>query len=105
QKLQLALKESWSKLESELELLVGRYIVLGSARAENHIYHDALGTRSVYYSTDHSVVSSHYNLLARMLNSSAMRTWDQSRMAMDLTKAPTIRQLLPNFRLNYSTRQ
>lgn len=105
QKLQLALKESWSNLESELDLLVGRYVVLGSARAENHIYHDALGTRSVYYSTDHSVVSSHYNLLARMLNSSAMRTWDQSRMAMDLTKAPTIRQLLPNFRLNYSTRQ
>ena len=95
---------SEEKFEDELDLLVGRYVVVVSDQDNNFVYHDALGTRSVYYSTASNDVSSHFNLLLEMLQIEKETDWDEARMAMDLTMSSQIRQLLPNFRLNCSSR-
>lgn len=93
-------EQSIESFEYELDLLVGRYVVVVSTKNQVVVYHDALGTRSVYYSTTSKDVASHYNLLAETLAVEQDRTWDEARMAMDLTLSPQIRQLLPNFRLD-----
>lgn len=99
-----AYEVSETKFEDELDLMVGRYVVVVSTSKNNFVYHDALGTRSVYYSTTSDDVSSHFNLLAETIQAESDRTWDEARMAMDLTPSSQIRQLLPNFRLNCESR-
>lgn len=100
QRLLEAFEAGESEFESETDLLVGRYLLVVSSGEQTFVYNDALGTRSVYYSIDGSVISSHFHLLARKLGIETDHAWDERRMAMDLSMSSDIRQLLPNFRLN-----
>jgi hypothetical protein len=51
-----------------IDNLSGRFIILCNFENHYEIYQDACGTRSVYYSTDTCVVSSHFNLLIENLD-------------------------------------
>ena len=99
-----ALELGTANLEAEIDLLVGRFVLVIAEDSNCIVYNDAMGTRSVYYATNESSVASHYNLLAETVDCEQIRTWDEARMSMDLTKSAEIRQLLPNFRLDCSTR-
>ena len=99
-----ALELGTANLEAEIDLLVGRFVLVIAEDSNCIVYNDAMGTRSVYYATNESSVASHYNLLAETVDCEQIRTWDEARMSMDLTKSAEIQQLLPNFRLDCSTR-
>lgn len=88
------------EFECEFDNFVGRFVLLINSPTECCVFNDALGTRSIYYAVDQQAVSSHYNLLATKLGEAPVRTWQESRMAMDLTKSSQINQLLPNFKLD-----
>lgn len=104
-KLVHALERGTSEFEAELDFLVGRFVLITVKNSQCHIYHDALGTRSIYYATNKCNIASHFNLLLLDSEIDPPRTWRESRMAMDLTKSSAIRQLLPNFKLNANTRE
>src|SRR5699024_6933686 len=90
QRLLHAYKTGEVEFESEFDYFVGRFVLIINSPSECTVFNDALGTRSIYYSVDREAVSSHYNLLEAKLNASPIRTWQESRMAMDLTKSPEI---------------
>ena len=93
------------EFEKETDLLVGRYVLIIIDGPNCYVSNDALGTRSIYYSTKRSAISSHYNLIAKDTAAKPVRAWNEARMAMDLTLSSDIQQLLPNFRLNCSNLQ
>lgn len=58
-----SLLKSKSEFLDGLDLLSGRFLVILYYNNEFELYQDACGLRSVYYSTESCVVSSHVNLL------------------------------------------
>lgn len=91
-------------LEDELYDLGGRYAVLISNRSGTWVYHDAAGTRAVYYDIVSGLVGSHYDMLARLCASRPSKLHRIETLRLDLrnrfTAHSEILALLPNHRLD-----
>lgn len=59
---------SFSDFLDELDYVAGRYIVLYRHEGELHVTQDALGLRSVFYSSRFRCMSSHYHLLREIIS-------------------------------------
>lgn len=100
-----ALSRSRQDFERELDYVGGRFIAIAWKDGKCHLYQDAVGARSVYYRLDDDLITSHFELAQSGGKKSAEVPWRRSRMAMDLTSDESIRQLLPNFRLDLCSRE
>lgn len=87
-----------------LESAVGRWAIIMGTDAGVHVYHDAIGARSVFYAVDGSCVASHVGLVAENHPDAAVRRADRRQVssdyALDLTELDAVRALLPNFLLD-----
>ena len=94
-----------SGIAEALGEIVGRWVLLvRPATGGLHVFHDAIGTRSVFYSTDGEAIASHVDLImtvhGRVADAGASRRPVSQMYAFDLTEVDHIRALLPNFRLD-----
>lgn len=90
-------------LEDELYDLGGRHAVMASNGQETWVYHDAAGSRSVYYDTANGNVGSHYDMMAMLNRRPAEHAGTVGKLRLDLRNRYTahsdIECLLPNHRL------
>lgn len=90
-------------LEDELYDLGGRYAVIVSSDKGTWIYHDAAGSRAVYFDSSNGNVGSHYDMMARLNRRPAEHTGTIGKLRLDLRNRYTahseIECLLPNHRL------
>lgn len=104
-----SLLASW--LDSEglfhdrLDRLAGRFVLSVGDKTKAFVYHDATGLRSVYYSLDSELVVSHANLLAHLEPHKKAFPYKAVSHSADLTVFKRVRQLLPNFRLDVTTKK
>lgn len=86
----------------------GRYCLLLHLQGQTRVYHDAHGSRTVYWRTDSGTVSSHFDILER-LHPTAENTHPLSKLTIgarwEHTRDLNIRALLPNHRLELEDRQ
>lgn len=91
-------------LEGELYDLGGRYAVFASNGQDTWVYHDASGTRAVYYDVGSGNVGSHFDMLERLCVYRPVGSSPIEKLRLDLrnrrTAHPEILSLLPNHRLN-----
>lgn len=91
-------------LEGELYDLGGRYAVIASNERGTWVYHDAAGTRAVYYDVGSGNVGSHFDMLERLCVHRPSRPNRIETLRLDLrnryTTHPEILSLLPNHRLD-----
>lgn len=91
-----------------LDLMSGRFVILLYRNRELVVYNDAIGSRTVYYSSGRRVIASHINLL-RMYESAELvgRQFQPSELdwAADFTPWSGLYSLLPNYRLVVDTLQ
>ena len=88
--------------EQELEYLAGRYVLFVCDGESTHVYHDAMGNRTVYYSEETRTVASHLKLISEVDDREYQRltgNFKALRWAADYTPFRNLRILLPNFRL------
>lgn len=90
-------------LHRRIARIGGRYVIIIKHDSDLWVYNDATGLRSVYYTLDESIVASHLNLLTLLDPHTPSFSAKDTMRAMDLTPYPSVRQLLPNFRLNLAT--
>lgn len=98
-------ERSESAFEEHLGRVNGRYVVILSFRGEVHVYNDAVGLRSVYYSLTSDLICSHVNLLLELEPHEQVLSVKVANRAMDATAFAQVRQLLPNFRLAPNSRE
>ena len=95
---------SLGALEGELYDLGGRYAVIASDERGTWAYHDAAGTRAIYYDIGNGNVGSHYDMLARLHAYQPTQPNNIETLRLDLrnryTAHPEILSLLPNHRLD-----
>lgn len=98
-----ALSIGWLAFEEAMDTLCGRFLIVAGRIGEVYVYQDCVGARSAYYELDRGIVASHFRLLEKIcqLPPEPSTEWRNFRMAMDLTPVRSIRQLLPNFKLDY----
>ena len=97
--LSAALSSSETAFLDRLDLLAGRWIVLTSQGGTVRLYHDAVGTRSVYYDAENRAASSHATLLGAAFDRSPSGVTKPS-MTWGLSSHEGVRALLPNHRLD-----
>lgn len=87
--------------------MCGRHLIVLHFRGNTWIYNDAIGNRTVYYSADQSIAASHVQLLNRVAphelidNSLEDIRVAEYQWAADLTPYKSVRNLLPNHKLNW----
>ena len=90
-------------LAAALDWLVGRWVLIFASQHGVHVFHDAVGSRSVFYAEDGSVFASHARLLTSNHASADVRAAQPRQVtqdyALDQTEVDGIRALLPNFSL------
>lgn len=100
-----ASEESLKDFESLLNEMVGRHFIILGKGTETYMYGDPLGNRTIYYSTLRPLVSSHLELLLEFEPHPKIETgFKSTRWAADYTVAEDVRILLPNFRLDFTSR-
>ena len=100
-----AAERSLEDFESILNEMAGRHFIILGKGSETFIYGDALGNRTIYYSTQSSLVASHLELLLEFEPHPKIGSgFKSTRWAADYTMAKDVRILLPNFRLNFTNR-
>ncbi|MFD3799882.1 hypothetical protein ACFWQJ_02100 [Kocuria palustris] len=92
------LTSSESEFLDRLDLLAGRWIVLAAQAGRLRLYHDAVGTRSVYFDADNRAAASHASLLGSIFDHEPSGVVKPS-MTWDLSSHEGVRALLPNHRL------
>ena len=100
--LSAALSSSETAFLDRLDLLAGRWIVLTSQDGTVRLYHDAVGTRSVYYDAENRAASSHATLLGAAFDRSPSGVTKPS-MTWGLSSHEGVRALLPNHRLDVNS--
>lgn len=90
---------------SRIDRLAGRYVVCIGNKEESFVYHDATGLRSVYYSDESNLASSHINLLTSLEPHAEHLTVKGASLAADYSIFENVWQLVPNFRLAFEKRQ
>lgn len=104
--LHAALVESQEHFLDALDYLGGRFAIIVEVDGLYRVFHDAHGTRTIYYDEDRQAFSTHAHLLASLNGAEpcgsddlkAARSWAALPLsfAWDETPYPTIRALLPN---------
>lgn len=92
------LTSSESEFLDKLDLLAGRWIVLAAQSGRLQLYHDAVGTRSVYFDADNRAAASHASLLGSIFDHEPSGVVKPS-LTWDLSSHERVRALLPNHRL------
>lgn len=92
------LTSSESEFLDRLDLLAGRWIVLAAQAGQLRLYHDAVGTRSVYFDADNRAAASHASLLGSIFEHGPSGVVKPS-MTWDHSSHEGVRALLPNHRL------
>lgn len=92
------LTRSESEFLDKLDLLAGRWIVLAAQAGRLQLYHDAVGTRSVYFDADNRAAASHASLLGSIFHHEPSGVV-KPPMTWDLSSHEGLRALLPNHRL------
>lgn len=92
------LTRSESEFLDKLDLLAGRWIVLAAQAGRLQLYHDAVGTRSVYFDADNRAAASHASLLGSIFDHEPSGVVKPS-LTWDLSSHEGLRALLPNHRL------
>lgn len=92
------LTSSESEFLDKLDLLAGRWIVLAAQAGRLQLYHDAVGTRSVYFDADNRAAASHASLLGSIFDHEPSGVVKPS-LTWDLSSHEGVRALLPNHRL------
>lgn len=85
-----------------LDLLAGRWIALTARHGLITLYHDAVGTRSVYFDAEHGAAASHSTMLGEILDRKPSGVIKPS-MTWGLSNFQGITALLPNHRLQVRT--
>ena len=98
-----------------LDYLGGRFAIIVEVDGLYRVFHDAHGTRTIYYDVDRPALSTHAHLLASLIGAEprgsddlkAARSWAALPLscAWDETPYPTIRALLPNHVLDLESRR
>ena len=98
-----------------LDYLGGRFAIVVEVDGLYRVFHDAHGTRTIYYDVDRPAFSSHAHLLASLVGAEprhsdelkAAQSWAALPLsfAWDETPYPTIRALLPNHVLELESRR
>lgn len=83
--------------------IAGRYVIIAIRSGHLRVYHDALGLRSVYYSTTSPLVASHLRLLQRLESHETQFTSKVALTAWDESLCSGVRHLLPNYWLDPDT--
>jgi len=100
----------WNEFESFLEILDfigGRYAVIIGNKDHVEIFQDTAGTRSVYFSTDNNVLSSHVHLLTDNFechNDKLVEKYEAFKNFSTFTPFENIKSMVPNFSLNFYTK-
>lgn len=91
-------------LEGELYDVGGRYAVIASNDQGTWIYHDAAGSRAIYFDASNGNVGSHYDMMARLNHRPAEHADTVGKLRLDLRNRYTAHSdvscLLPNHRLH-----
>lgn len=113
--LHAALAKSQEHFLDALDYLGGRFAILVEVDGLYRVFHDAHGTRTIYYDVDRPAFSSHAHLLASLVSAEprrsdelkAAQSWAALPLsfAWDETPYPTIRALLPNHVLELESRR
>ena len=80
--------------------LAGRHVIITLRGGRLRVYHDALGLRSLYYSTTSPLVASHLRLLQRLESHETQFTSKVALTAWDESLCAGVRHLLPNYWLD-----
>lgn len=104
---------SYTAFLDYLDYLNGRFILILGDRIEARLYQDACGMRSVFYSTEHCLVSSHLDLLSKFLSKAMIdeniieyiAKYSSYHLPGFFTPIQNTRILTPNTSLNLSNRQ
>ena len=109
------LTESQEQFLDALDYLGGRYAMIVEVDGLYRVFHDAHGTRTIYYDLGRRAFSSHAHLLASLVGAvtrlsdelKEVRSWAALPLsfAWDETLYPTIRALLPNHVLELESRR
>lgn len=113
--LHTALAKSQAHFLDALDYLGGRFAIIVEVGGLYRVFHDAHGTRTIYYFVDRPAFSSHAHLLASLVGAEPRRS-DQLKAAQswaalplsfawDETPYPEIRALLPNHMLELESRR
>ena len=113
--LHAALAKSQAHFLDALDYMGGRFAIIVEVDGLYRVFHDAHGTRTIYYDVDRPAFSSHAHLLASLIGGesrgsealNAARSWAALPLsfAWDETPYPTIRALLPNHVLELESRR
>lgn len=90
-----------------LDFLAGRFVIIVGDTKDVEVYHDASGTRSVYYLKDKDAVSSHLYLLKDNFETNEFPKLPDNKnnfYMLDSTPLESGRQLLPNHSLTLSNK-
>lgn len=103
-------QESVDSFENELDYMSGRYLIVLHLQGSTWLYNDAIGSRTVYYSSARAIAASHLQLLNRVCPHDLVdESLEGARVASyqwaaDFTPYNGVRHLLPNHKLNWSER-
>lgn len=113
--LHAALVESQEHFLDALDYLGGRFAIIVEVDGLYRVFHDAHGTRTIYYDANRQAFSTHAHLLASLIGAEPhdsnklkeTRSWAALPLsfAWDETLYPTIRALLPNHVLELESRR
>ncbi|WP_101643938.1 hypothetical protein [Brevibacterium antiquum] len=109
------LTESQEHFLDTLDYLGGRFAIIVEVDGLYRVFHDAHGTRTIYFDVERPAFSSHAHLLASLVGAEprqsdelkAAQSWAALPLsfAWDETPYPTIRALLPNHVLELESRR
>ncbi|CAM3240444.1 hypothetical protein CGOTT_08500 [Corynebacterium gottingense] len=100
-------QQSIDAFEDELDFICGRYVIVLHVGGTTWLYNDAIGNRTVYYSSDSAVAASHLHLLnsiapheliSESLSDAVVADY---QWAADLTPYKSLKHLLPNHKLEW----
>lgn len=91
-----------------LDFIGGRYVIIVGNQSEVRLYPDASGSRSVYYSINSNLVSSHLYLLAdncSVVSDELIMKVPPLKYNLSLTPFSNLKSLLPNLYLDFLTKK
>lgn len=97
--------ENHSAFLGMLDFIGGRYVIIIGNQSNVFFYTDATSSRSVYYSTNENLVSSHANLIAENTNTiknNSIEISNAMRYTYDYSPYENIKAIIPNFKLDYN---
>lgn len=87
-----------------LDFIGGRFVIIIGDESKVNIFHDAAGTRTVYYSLDSKIVSSHVHFINDVLEHDknlSIQKYNHLVYSFDNSPYINIKSLVPNFQLDF----